>query len=207
MTKLYITEYSPFARMARIVVREKGLGSRVEEILAQTRVAGSPYYAINPSGRVPYIVRSDGIGLEGSQLVCDYLDNLDQPPTFRKPGWSDDQEFRRLEELARSLMDGVSVWIRELARPRSGRFEPIIVHERERAMRMLRTWDAEIDHELMQDTFNIVQLTLACTLYLEQWNPSFEWRADHPKLAAWLAPFGERPSFRSTVPPAPLPDI
>jgi len=62
--KLYITPGFPYARMARIVVLEKGLGARVEIIAAQTRVADSPYYRMNPSGRVPYLVRDDEVGLE-----------------------------------------------------------------------------------------------------------------------------------------------
>ena len=60
--ELYVTPGSPYARMARIVVIEKSLESRVEVIFAQTRTAGSPYYQINPSGRVPYLVRDDGVG-------------------------------------------------------------------------------------------------------------------------------------------------
>ena len=46
--KLYITPGSPYARMARIVVLEKGLQGRVEVIVAKTRTADSPYYDINP---------------------------------------------------------------------------------------------------------------------------------------------------------------
>ena len=62
--KLYVTPGSPYARMARIVVLEKGLEKRVEVIVAQTRKADSPYYRINPSGRVPYLLRDDGVGME-----------------------------------------------------------------------------------------------------------------------------------------------
>jgi len=69
MMKLYITPGSPYARMVRIVVLEKGLQDRVETIVAKTRAADSPYYAINPSGRVPYLVREDGGGMEESVLV------------------------------------------------------------------------------------------------------------------------------------------
>ena len=58
---------------------EKGLLDRVEIIPAKTRVADSPYYRINPSGRVPYLVRDDGIGMEESALICAYLDRLDAP--------------------------------------------------------------------------------------------------------------------------------
>jgi len=53
--KLYVTYTSPYARLARILVLEKGLGDRVEITEAKTRTAGSPYYQINPSGRVPYL--------------------------------------------------------------------------------------------------------------------------------------------------------
>ena len=61
--KLYITPGSPYARMARIVVIEKDLGGRVEVIVARTRAPGSLYYQINPSGRVPYLIRDDGVGM------------------------------------------------------------------------------------------------------------------------------------------------
>ena len=104
--KLYVTPGSPYARMARIVVIEKGLASRVEIITAKTRTTGSPYYGINPSGRVPYLVRDDGVGMEESALVCEYLDRLDGKPAFQLDGW----EARRLEGLARSYLDGLSVW-------------------------------------------------------------------------------------------------
>ena len=80
--KLYITAGSPYARMARIMVLEKALESRVEIIVAQTRRADSPYYKINPSGRVPFLVRDDGVGLEESSLICAYLDHLDGKPAF-----------------------------------------------------------------------------------------------------------------------------
>jgi len=116
MLKLYITQGSPYARMARIVVLEKRLEERVEILLAKTRAKDSPYYAINPSGRVPYLVREDGAGMEESALICAYLDHLDGEPAFGLPGGERGWEARRLEGLARSLADGLSVWGRELAR-------------------------------------------------------------------------------------------
>jgi hypothetical protein len=89
LMKLYVTFTSPYARLARIVVLEKGLQDRVEVIAAQTRVASSPYYRINPSGRVPYLIDDAGVGMEDS----------------------------RLEARARSLCDGIAVWVREMSRP------------------------------------------------------------------------------------------
>ena len=198
--KLYITPGSPYARMARIVVVEKGLASRVEIVLAQTRVIDSPYYTINPSGRVPYLVRNDGIGMEESTLICSYLDHLDgQPelaPTTGEPEW----EWRRLDALASSLMDGLSVWGREIVRPENEQSPTVIRHEMARAQRMTELWEQEIDHAVMRSKLNLVQIRLACTLGLEARNPRFRWRPGYPKLSAWFDSITARPSFASTVP-------
>ena len=75
--KLYVTYTSPYARLARIVVIEKAVEDRVEIIEAKTRTTDSPYYQINRSGRVPYLVDDAGVGMEDSQLICAYLDSLD----------------------------------------------------------------------------------------------------------------------------------
>ena len=183
--------------MARIVVLEKRLEGRVEIIVAQTRAANSPYYAINPSGRVPYLVRDDGVGMEESALICDWLDRLDGKPSFEVQDW----EARRLEALARSLMDGLAVWLRELYRPVNERSPGLIRHETERASRMLDLWQREIGHPFMHGALNMAQITLGCALGLEARNPDFDWRSAHAGLCDWYAPIAARPSFAATAPP------
>jgi len=197
--KLYVTPGSPYARMARIVVLEKGLGSRVEIVPAQTRTAGSPYYAINPSGRVPYLVRDDGVGMEESGLICAYLDHLDGKPALQVEGW----EARRLEGVARSYLDGLSVWLRELYRPPNERSPTVIRHEIERAARLADLWERQVAHPLMQGRLNMVQLTLACALGIELRMPDLDWRTARPKLRAWYEGVAVRPSFKATEPPRP----
>jgi glutathione S-transferase len=199
--KLYCTPGSPYARMARILVIEKGLESRVEVIFAQTRTAGSPYYKINPSGRVPYLVRDDGVGLEESALICAWLDQLDGKPAFGLPAGEAAWEALRLEGLARSLLDGLSVWLRELYRPENERSPGVIRHEVDRAARLLGHWEREIAHPHMRGPLNMAQLTLACALGLEARNPGFEWRSGHAVLLDWFRPIAARPSFQATAPP------
>ena len=80
--KLFITVTSPYARIARIIGLEKGLETKVETVLAETRRADSPYYKINPSGRVPYLVLDDGTAFEDSALICRYFDHLEGQPAF-----------------------------------------------------------------------------------------------------------------------------
>lgn len=200
--KLYITPGSPYARMARIVVLEKGLASRVEIIVAKTREADSPYYRINPSGRVPYLVGDDGRGLEESALICARLDHLAGNPAFDLPAGDAGWEARRLDALARSLVDGLSVWSRELARPANERSPGVIQHETDRARRMTDLWELEIDSPLMRGALNMAQITLGCALGLEARNPDFRWRPGHPKLSRWFDQIAARPSFSATAPPA-----
>ena len=199
--KLYITPGSPYARMARIVVLEKGLEKRVETIVAKTRTAGSPYYGINPSGRVPYLLGDYGMGLEESALICAYLDRLDGKPAFHLPDDEQAWEARRLEALARSMLDGLSVWGREISRPENERSPAVIQHETDRARRMADLWEREIGHPLMQGGLNMIQITLACALGLEARNPGFLWRPQRPGLAQWFDRIAARPSFTATAPP------
>lgn len=199
--KLYITPGSPYARMARIVVIEKGLERRVEIISAQTRRAESPYYGINPSGRVPYLLRDDGVGLEESAVICAYLDHLDGNPAFDLPAGEAQWEARRLEALARSMLDGLAVWSREILRPVSERSPTVVQHEADRSRRMADVWETEIDHPLMHGALNLVQITLACALGLDARIPEFRWRPQHPKLRAWFDSISARPSFAATAPP------
>src|SRR5688572_2224261 len=162
--KLYITPGSPYARMARVVVIEKGLEDRVEVIPAKTRSTASPYYEINPSGRVPYLVRDDGVGMEESVLICAWLDHLDGKPAFDLPGGAEGWEARRLEALARSMVDGLAVWSREMSRPPDERSPTTIGHEQQRSERMVDLWEAQIGHPWMRGALNLAQITLACGL-------------------------------------------
>ncbi len=203
MMTLYITPGSAYARMARIVVLEKGLDARVETVLARTRQADSPYYRISPSGRVPYLVCEDGVGLEESSLICAYLDHLDGQPTLHAPLAAPGWEARRLEAGARSLLDGLAVWNREILRPLQEQSPTVIAHEAQRAARMVGLWEQQIDHPLMGGALNLLHITLACALGLEARIPEFLWRPGHPRLSAWFAQISQRPALLATAPPRP----
>ena len=202
MMKLYITPGSPYARMARVVVLEKGLENRVEIIAAQTRLADSPYYSINPSGRVPYLICDDGVGLEESAVICAYLDHLDGSPAFDLPAGDQAWEARRLEGLARSMLDGLAVWSREILRPQDERSPTVIQHEAHRSGRMADLWESEIDHPLMGGALSLAQITLACALGLDARIRDFRWRPGHPMLSDWFDHIAARPSFAVTAPPS-----
>ena len=202
MMKLHITPGSPYARIARIVVLEKRLENRVEIVAAQTRSADSPYYRINPSGRVPFLVRDDGVGLEESSVICRYLDHLDGEPEFDLPAGDAVWEALRIGALATSFLDGLSVWLREVRRAENERSREVIHHETDRAKRLIDHWETEIDHPAMRGKLTLAQITLGCALGLETRNRDFRWREGHPRLRDWFERLAARPSMAKTVPPA-----
>ncbi len=199
--KLHITPTSPYARIARAAIIEHGLDDRIEVVTARTREPGSPYYEISPSGRVPFLERDDGPGLEETDLICAYLDAMsDRPPLLRQPEEADWQAGR-LYALARSFLDGLAVWIREMRRPENERSPTILAHEAARADRMLDLWEGEIGTPLMQQGLTVTHLTLCCALDAARQMMGADAIASRPALAAWHARLGDRPSLIATRPP------
>jgi glutathione S-transferase len=199
--KLYVTFTSPYARLARILVLEKGLQDRVEVIAAQTRAAGSPYYGINPSGRVPYLVDDAGLGMEDSQVICAYLDNLDGKPRLHRPASEQDWAYGRLEARARSLCDGIAVWVREMSRPAGERSPTTLAHEATRGQRVANLFEDEVLRPLLQEPPTMAHLVLAAALDFAQNRGFGDLTEGRPQLAAWLARLHGLPSLQATAPP------
>jgi glutathione S-transferase len=200
LMKLYVTFTSPYARFARIVVLEKGLQARVEVIGARTRAVDSPYYKINPSGRVPYLVDDAGVGMEDSQLICAYLDGLDGKPRLHRPASDRDWAHGRLEARARSLCDGIAVWVREMSRPESERSPTTLAHEAARGQRLADLFESEAATPLLQGPPSMAHLVLAVTLDFARTRGFGDLTGGRPRLAAWLARMHDLPSLRATAP-------
>ena len=197
MMKLYVTFTSPYSRLARIVVAEKKLEDRVEIVEARTRTAGSPYYAINPSGRVPYLVDEAGAGMEDSQLICAYLDGLDGRPWLQSPT---DLSYRRLEATARSMCDGIAVYIRETRRPENERSPTTLAHEAARMQRLADVFETKVSDPLLQGPTTMAHLVLVAGIEDARNRGPGDLTEGRPKLAAWLKAVADRPSIRATGP-------
>jgi glutathione S-transferase len=199
--KLYVTYGSPYARLARIIVIEKALEDRVEIIEAKTRTSGSPYYQINPSGRVPYLVDDDGAGMEDSQLICAYLDGLDGKPRFHEASRMSDWAYRRLEFAARSMCDGIAVWGREMVRPANERSPTTLAHEAARVQRMADFFEDRVTDAPLQGSPGMAHLILAVAVEMARKRGLGDLTAGRPRLASWMRPMSALPSMQRTAPP------
>lgn len=200
--QLYVTLTSPYARLARIVVIEKGLEDRVEIVEAKTRTPDSPYYRVNPSGRVPFLISEGGLQMEDSRIICAYLDNLDGKPPLH-PAADADWSHRRLEASARSMLDGIAVWAREMSRPENLRSSTALAHEAARTQRMADVFEGAVAHPVLQAETNMAQLVLAVALETARARKFGDLTDGRPQLAAWLPPISQRPAMRATAPPRP----
>ncbi|MCB1550266.1 MAG: glutathione S-transferase family protein [Hyphomicrobiaceae bacterium] len=199
--KLYVTPGSPYARLVRVLILERGLKDRVDVLAAETRVAGSPFYGVNPSGRVPYLVLDDGRDFEDSQLIMTYLDRLTPGERLIRDPAEQDWVPARFEFRARSFLDGIAVLGRELRRP-AGQSSPIILeHESERARRVADWLEGQMDHAYWSGPLNMGQIILYAGL---DWGrrahaDATDWCTGRPKLAAWFARLSAHPSIKATA--------
>ncbi|UPY35571.1 glutathione S-transferase N-terminal domain-containing protein [Sediminicoccus sp. KRV36] len=180
---LYFAPGSPFARILRILGRERGVP--LTEIETPLRDPAAPQLAHNPAGRVPAL-------LDGSTLICE------TPLILAYLGWlpSDPAALSRLGQ-ALALTDGIAVWNRDLRRPVHERSPAFQALERSRAGRIL-----DALHLSAHDPFSVEGVALACALgYCDRRHTVFPWREGRDTLAAWYAAAINRPAFAETTPP------
>jgi glutathione S-transferase len=199
--QLFVTMTSPYSRLARVLVIEKALEDRVEIIAAKTRAPDSPYYKINPSGRVPYLIDDDGVGMEDSQLICAYLDSLDGQPRFHDPQRRSDWAYLRLEFMARNMCEGVAVWTREMSRPEAERSPTLLAHEQARGRRMADVFEDEVGGPLLQGPPRMAHLILVAALDMAAKRGFGDLTVGRPQLAAWECAISTRPSLQRTALP------
>jgi glutathione S-transferase len=201
MNKLHVTLTSPYARVARAALIEHSLEQDIEVVVAKTRQHGSPYYEITSSGRVPFLERADGTSLEETDIICAYFDEVGKGSPLSRAMSLDEWAYGRLHGLARSYIDGVGVWGREVRRPLDEQSPTIIAHERSRNERLARLWEQEITQPLMTGDLNIAQLTLYCAMDALEAYTGIEATPSHPNLQAWRGKLSVRRSLSSTPPP------
>ena len=201
--KLYGTKTSPYARIIRIVIFEKKLNDQIEFIWTKTRVPDDPMYTINPSGRIPFLLLDDGMGIEDTPVLVQFLDNLKKPRIFVDGLKHFDFQYLQIEAKARSLLDGASVWIREIRRPSNEQSPTILQHEQNRAIRLTSYFNKIVSDPLLGGSINLAQLYLFAALDLERRIQSFCWRDENANLTMWYEHMESQPSVKASWQPYP----
>ena len=79
--KLYINTTSPFVRLVRLAIAEKGLAGRVETETVDPWGDAEPFLRANAAARVPTLVTDDGTPIAEALLILRYLDAIAPEPS------------------------------------------------------------------------------------------------------------------------------
>lgn len=195
--KLYITAPSPFARKCRIVIREKGLAGRIEEVFADPYADDPALVAANPIVQVPTLIAEDGRPVTDSPAICDWLDEIGSGPRLCPPSGIARLEARRLETLGSAALEMGVKLVLEKRRPETERSPSWIARwSRNMAQALDALEAADLDGPL-----SIGRITAGVAVsWIDFRHPDFDWKTGRPRLAALQAELEARPSFAETRP-------
>ena len=196
--KLYITDPSPYARKCRIVLRERGLSDRCEELRVDPYASDASLVAANPVAQVPSLVTDDGEVFNDSPLICAWLDANGVSGDRLIPDGDAQWRVRKLEALADAGLEMGVKWILEKRRPETERSPTWIARWQEG---LGRTLDALEAQDLSADKPDLGVITTGVLLtWLGFRHPEYDWRTGRPRLVDLAAGLEERPSFIETYP-------
>lgn len=100
--KLFFNNSSPYSRVVRIVVLEKGLSDDITMVYSNPWADEELLLEHNPTGRIPVLLTEDGVAITESLLIAQYLDSL-TPHLLLQPA----QDLRSLQliGLGQGLME------------------------------------------------------------------------------------------------------
>ncbi len=199
--QLLVSPTSPYARKARIVLRERGLTGRVNECFINPHQDPAELLAANPLGKIPTLARDEGTPLYDSRVVCEWLDALAGDDGLIPAGGAERWAVRHAEAHADGILDLTVATVMERARAAGEQSPGSMARWREKIERAVAATDTV--RGALPERFSLGDIALAVTLsYLDLRLPDFDWRTAHPTLAEWHAGVAERASMRETAPPA-----
>ena len=195
MMKLYVSPTSPAVRKVKIGVAMLGLAEQIEIVPADFMDLADELYTHNPLGKIPTLVLDDGLVIQNSAVILDYLDHRAGGGRLIPPG---EARWRVLADqaLADGMLDAIVLQVYEVRfRPEAKR-EPSWVERQ--AGKMNRAIDA-FELRPPEEPRSVADIALACALGFLDLRMEGRWRAAHPNLVAWLDAFAaEVPSFEET---------
>jgi len=189
---------SPFGRKIRIAISVLGLDGAVDVRPADPMDAADSVRQQNPLGKIPVLITDDGTALFDSRVILEYLDHrvgggriIPNEPTARFSAL-------RLQALCDGIMDAAILLVYE------GRWRAAEHHEAKwmdhQSGKIARALAAlEADPPRLNATPSVGQIATACALGYLDLRLQGRWRAEHPRLVAWLDAFAAAvPAFAAT---------
>lgn len=194
--KLRYSTTSPFVRKVHVAALELGLADRIELVKTNTADPASGLNRDNPLNKVPALALEDGSTLYDSRVICEYLDAQGKGGLFPPAGPARWTALRR-QALADGMMDAAVLRMMETRRAENERSAAWDARQKLKVTQGL----AALEEDHLGPQLDIGTLSIAIVLdYLDFRFKADDWRAAHPKLAAWHKTFATRASLQKTLP-------
>ncbi|KTS31765.1 hypothetical protein NS228_22140 [Methylobacterium indicum] len=193
--KLYANPTSPFVRIVRMALIEKGLNETVDTAFVDAWADDPAFLDANPAGRVPTLVTDDGARLTEALLILTHLDAVGTMPAVLAGG----PAALSAAGVAIGVFDAAVAVI--IGRKSAPDFDTGLVgQKRFRTMQEgLRRLDAAFPES--GGSFGLPAIAAITALdYLVFRFPDRDWRGLCPTVAAFRDAQADRPSVRDTVP-------
>jgi len=203
MMILRFSPSSPFVRKVRIAVALLGFENDLTLERADTNDPNDSLQKANPLGKIPVLIAEDGAAIYDSRVILDYLDERAGGGKIVPRGGKERLEALRLQALADGILDASILTVYE------GRFRKPEMHEPKwldrqagKVSRALAALEAAPPPEARPQALpNVGQIAVACALGYRDFRFGGGWRAEHPRLVAWLEDFAGRvPAYAATKP-------
>jgi glutathione S-transferase len=194
--KLYYAKPSPFARRVRVLLRERGLLSQIDEIATAPWDSPSELLAVSPASKVPTLVLDDGTTLTESALIATHLDGLGNAAPLL-PGAAMTR-LLHVWGLAEGLTAAAWLTVVEARRDEAQCSPAWLARQRDAIDRCLAALETVAP---LPPAPSYAHVVLGVALgYLDFRLSSIDWRSGRPRLAQWYATFAQLDAMRATEP-------
>lgn len=195
--KLFYQTHSPYARKVLVLAHELGIASSLEVIHHETSPTSpnATIYKANPLGKVPVLILDDGSALFDSIVICEYLDNLNDRPTFIPPKGAERHAALQLQALAQGMCDvGIKLRWEVERRPEALRYPAYAEGQAYKLKEAYRFIEQHVD---LNGPITLGHIALATALDWIAFRQLSDFSAQ-TRLSEWHQTFCERASMRAT---------
>jgi len=196
--KLYFSPNSPYVRKCLVSAHEVGLADRIQLLPSNAHPVqrDREIIASNPLGKVPTFFTDEGRVLYDSRVICEYLDEIGGGSLFPRHGdarW----DALTLQALGDGMLDAALLArYEQVARPEALQWKEWLDGQLDKVHTSLAALEGQVDR--LKGRVDIGTLTIGCAVwYLDLRFADLGWRGRYPRVAEWVAGFGERASMKA----------
>jgi len=203
--KIIIANPSPYARKARVALREKKIV--FEEIIDIPWNTNTLTKGINPLGKIPILLNGNHEPLFDSKVIIQYLDHYKPQPLLYPKNPKDNISARLVETVADGVCDAIVLIFLENSRKETLKSKDWIKRQEKKIFEGVKYLSNYLEGEnyFVGNHFNIADICgFSCLEYMDLRFPKFKWRNDYQNLEKYWIFHRNRQSFQETKPIAQI---